>query len=270
MGGCELSATLLVFAATFVFGSGWFRRRRELPPVTTPPAGSEDVSEDAEAALTLRYVSQSPQALKKAAEAQANKPVEAVAEPEEEIEPLAWDEQDDVFRPQIIAADALLASLPLPALPSFQQDEAGIFIHRAAYETLRQHLKSDVTVEQGGLLLGQAFHDPDRNAYFLLVEQALPAVGGLETEVSFSYTETAWEHLTPHLQQMGAIRTLLGSYHSHPGMGVFLSKTDLETQAEIFPHPWQIALVVDPVADKTGFFLGKTGHPCERWYLLDV
>lgn len=268
-----MRAVLLDFAAAYMLGSGlggWFRRRRESLSPTMSATDSDDISETEEEALTLRYVSQSPQALKKAADAHTATSAANVSPLEEDIEPLAWDEQEDVFRPQIISTSVLLETLPLTTRPSFQQDEAGIFIYRTAYQTLRQHLKSDVTVEQGGLLLGQAFHDPDRNAYFLLIEQALPARGGLETEVSFSYTEAAWEHLTPHLQRMGANRSLLGSYHSHPGMGVFLSRTDLETQAEVFPHPWQIALVMDPIADKTGFFLGKTGHPCERWYLLDA
>ncbi|HLK61250.1 MAG TPA: Mov34/MPN/PAD-1 family protein, partial [Chthonomonadaceae bacterium] len=97
---------------------------------------------------------------------------------------------------------------------------------------------------------------------------ALPAHGAVETETTIEYTADAWQALTPRLQQMDASWTVLGSYHSHPGHGVFLSATDRDTQSEVFSHEWQVALVVDPVKDKIGFFLGEKGTPCPNWYVV--
>lgn len=74
-----------------------------------------------------------------------------------------------------------------------------------------------------------------------------------------------WEALAPQLEEIGADRTIVGSYHSHPGVGVFLSPTDMITQQSAFAHPWQIALVIDPQSEEIGFFTGEMGIPCPDW-----
>jgi len=118
-------------------------------------------------------------------------------------------------------------------------------------------------------LIGRALHDTRLNLYLLLLEEALPAPKGIETATSFSYTSETWAALFPHFQEMPANWTLMGSYHSHPDMGVFLSRVDLDTQENIFPHPWQVAIVVDPVRHEEGFFVGEKGVPCDDWYVVD-
>ncbi len=47
---------------------------------------------------------------------------------------------------------------------------------------------------------------------------------------------------------------IVGWWHSHPGFGCFLSKTDLHTQEFFFPQSYQVALVVDPVKNIFNFF----------------
>lgn len=47
---------------------------------------------------------------------------------------------------------------------------------------------------------------------------------------------------------------VVGWWHSHPGFGCFLSKTDLHTQEFFFPEIYQVALVVDPIKDEFQFF----------------
>lgn len=47
---------------------------------------------------------------------------------------------------------------------------------------------------------------------------------------------------------------VVGWWHSHPGFGCFLSKTDLHTQEFFFPELYQVALVVDPINDDFQFF----------------
>ncbi|MFW9866805.1 MAG: Mov34/MPN/PAD-1 family protein [Candidatus Thorarchaeota archaeon] len=52
---------------------------------------------------------------------------------------------------------------------------------------------------------------------------------------------------------------VVGWWHSHPGIGCFLSNTDLRTQEYFFPESYQVALVVDPIRDEYKFFtLGKS------------
>ena len=47
---------------------------------------------------------------------------------------------------------------------------------------------------------------------------------------------------------------VVGWWHSHIGLGSFLSATDIHTQEYFFPEPYQVALVVDPIRNMHKFF----------------
>lgn len=190
------------------------------------------------------------------------------SEPAEE-EVIIWDEQEDVYRPTVVDAEPFVRSLAMKRPPTLPAKQSVIFLRRSAFEKIQAHLKSNVAVELGGLLIGQSFREEARESFLMLIEDALPAAGGEETATSFAYTSESWNALLPQLTRMNAAWTLLGSYHSHPGMGVFLSSTDLETQGAVFSQPWQIALVIDPVNEEVGFFTGALGKPCPHWYLVE-
>jgi len=54
---------------------------------------------------------------------------------------------------------------------------------------------------------------------------------------------------------------VLGWYHSHPGLGLFLSGYDRRLHAQIFGHePWSVALVIDAIADTRAFFWRRGGE----------
>jgi hypothetical protein len=61
--------------------------------------------------------------------------------------------------------------------------------------------------------------------------------------------------------------TILGWYHSHPGHGIFLSGTDLNTQRLSFNKIWQIAIVYDPLRHEIGYFYGADGKRTQPVYL---
>ncbi len=187
-----------------------------------------------------------------------------VPEPEE----IEWREQEDVYRPQSVHAPDLLASLTLKKTPNICKGSLFCFVRRPVFEKIQAHLRSNTRIELGGLLMGEAFYDAEQEHYTVVVKEAIPAYDGEGTALTFAYTEATWQALSPQLQALPAKWTLLGSFHSHPGMGVFLSSTDLETQRDIFFHDWQIALVIDPISDAIGFFFGAEGHPASYWELI--
>jgi len=184
---------------------------------------------------------------------------------ESEIE---WEEQEEVYRPETVVAETFLPSLPLSFAPELRPNAYLLFIRRQAWNLVQEHLRSDISVEQGGLLVGRALYDTRLNTYIILIEEALVAPQGVETATSFSYTAETWAAIFPHFRELPSNWTLLGSYHSHPNFGVFLSRVDLDTQENIFPHPWQVAVVVDPVRNEEGFFTGEKGVACNDWYIL--
>ncbi len=198
----------------------------------------------------------------------ASVPAPAPLHPREISEEMEWTEQGDVYRPTAANAPALLNSFGLSESSPLRAGKSLCFVRRTAWETLQAHLRKDTRIELGGLLVGQAFYDAERTVYIVVVEQALPALDGAGTALTFSYTEETWRTLSPQMQNLPPDWTLLGSYHSHPGLGVFLSSTDLETQRGVFFHDWQVALVVDPLSNAIGFFFGAEGHPCPHWQLL--
>ena len=179
-----------------------------------------------------------------------------------------WEESRDVYRPKQCELFREIATLALEKPPVVRAGQALVAINRAAYASLRLHLQRDLKNESGGLLIGEASFDPHLNSYLLVIHEALPAESADETEFSISFTAETWAQLMPQIRHLNPAFTIVGSYHSHPGMGVFLSPTDLETQAGVFPYPWQTALVVDPIADDLGFFMGEKGKPCKSWVLF--
>ena len=185
-----------------------------------------------------------------------------------DFDEIEWSDQEDVYRPQRARASEFLSALSPERMPDLRRGSSCCLVRRAAFEKLQKHLSSDTRIELGGLLIGQSIYDADLDLYCVVVEEALPAHDGEGTAVTFAYTAATWQALTPQLQSLPATWTLLGSYHSHPGMGVFLSSTDMETQRGVFFHDWQIALVIDPLSHAVGFFFGAEGHPCSQWSLV--
>ena len=53
---------------------------------------------------------------------------------------------------------------------------------------------------------------------------------------------------------------MIGWAHSHPGHSIFLSATDLQTQALWFREAWSLALVFDPISGEYGVFAGPDGQ----------
>lgn len=181
---------------------------------------------------------------------------------------ITWQEQEDVYGPRRVEMAAFLTGLGLKRAALIARGQRAVYIRKAALQEIRRHVASDTKVELGGLLLGHAAHDPDSDAWATIVERSAAATGAETSARSITYTQEAWNSILPAMQRMDESWTLVGSYHSHPGMGVFLSSTDLETQAAVYSQEWQVALVVDPVSEDLGFFLGPEGDPCEDWYLL--
>ncbi|MDE2126841.1 MAG: Mov34/MPN/PAD-1 family protein [Armatimonadetes bacterium] len=178
---------------------------------------------------------------------------------------IEWQEADDAYRPRHTETRRVLEGLLGAGALRFRPGRDVVVLQHAAWIDLRRHLAAKLQVEQGGLLIGRAFSDSLHGGWLVVVDEALPAEEAEETLVSVEWTPKSWEKMLPRLKTMTAETTIVGSYHSHPGHGVYLSELDLETQRGLFPEPWQIALVVDPVRDEGGVFLGEQGKRCPDW-----
>lgn len=246
-----------------MFGFG--KSKNAAKPVSRQQADSNPTDDLLALSEEEEFAASEQQARERARQRQGQPPAPAVKQVEDDID---WNEQQDVYRPTDADAAEYLARL-MPGRPvTLKQGNSIILTRQAAFEKIQTHLRSNLKIELGGLVIGKVVQDTARALYLVIVEDALPAVGGTGTAISFEYTSESWQSLTPQLQQMSADQTIVGSYHSHPGLGVFMSSTDRDTQSDIFDHAWQIALVIDPIREQVGFFISVSATPCPDWYLF--
>lgn len=111
--------------------------------------------------------------------------------------------------------------------------------------------------EMGGLLLGHAYALPVTPLHgfgFLVdVEAHVPSERFDSSPVSLRMESQLWQRATPHLD---AGLTVVGWYHSHPGLGAFFSGTDRATQRAFFREPYSLGLVIDPVRAEHACYAG--------------
>jgi proteasome lid subunit RPN8/RPN11 len=129
----------------------------------------------------------------------------------------------------------------------------------AALAAIQVHLSSDITMEQVGLLFGHVEETAcEPSIVTILTSHPLDPASASSTHVAMRRDQwpSAWRRLTSCKPD----QQLVGWYHSHPGHGIFLSATDLRTQALWFRQPWHVALVFDPVSHSLGAFCGPQGQ----------
>ncbi len=132
-----------------------------------------------------------------------------------------------------------------------------IYIASSVIRAVQRQALNSPGAETGGVLLGR-FHK-SRNETFLEVMDIIEAANAKSTDVSLTFTHETWEHIARQ-QSSHPDLAIVGWYHSHPGLGVFLSKEDRFIHSSYFSEPWQIALVVDPEQDGFGVFRSADGE----------
>ncbi|MEM4186518.1 MAG: Mov34/MPN/PAD-1 family protein, partial [Candidatus Caldarchaeum sp.] len=114
-------------------------------------------------------------------------------------------------------------------------------IYPLALAKIVKHSTSNLHREVAGLLIGKASGK---------VLEIWDAVTGEQygTPAYVHLDETVMSRVAEELSQEGKGRYIVGWYHSHPGLDVFLSPTDVDTQKRYqLMYPKAVALVIDPV-----------------------
>jgi proteasome lid subunit RPN8/RPN11 len=141
----------------------------------------------------------------------------------------------------------------------FWQSPAGagvdIFLitHLEVYSSIHEHAASSLPNETGGFLLGRVAFDAQRGSWHIEVDETMPVEPLSQNPVHFSFTWRDVDRVRSYRESQH--KALVGWYHTHPDLGVFLSETDLEkTHRVLFAEPFQVALVYDPVRSVAGYF----------------
>jgi proteasome lid subunit RPN8/RPN11 len=150
-----------------------------------------------------------------------------------------------------------------------ESEQAGfdLYLSKLAEEKLRNHALSRLSprMEVMGLLLGTLYRHQGRE-YVLardIVTTDLDA-----SLVSVRFDRSGFEKLFDSLDDSGFDYIIVGWYHSHPGHGCFLSKTDVDTQVSMFDRPFHSALVIDPVNMEIETFKVIDGRSLHRPFAI--
>jgi proteasome lid subunit RPN8/RPN11 len=116
--------------------------------------------------------------------------------------------------------------------------------------------------------VGQPYYDAEMARYFVIIQAAVPAQEAEGSSVHLQFTPETWSYISGILEEDYPQQAIVGWYHSHPGLGIFMSGTDQATQRAFYNHPWCLAVVVDPIKQKTGWFIGEDSQPLHRQYVI--
>jgi proteasome lid subunit RPN8/RPN11 len=142
-----------------------------------------------------------------------------------------------------------------------------VFVSSSVFAELSEYCRSDMDNEVGGGLAGRWHIDARTEEQFVLVEGILPASFTRQGSAFLTFTQDTLVAMNEDLEKRFPERQIVGWYHTHPRMGVFLSHYDVWLHNHFFPEPWQVALVIEPHTSVGGFFIRQEGgHLDPRLY----
>jgi proteasome lid subunit RPN8/RPN11 len=162
----------------------------------------------------------------------------------------------------------------LPALGGFtlhqcldekrEPGDPNVLCSHTVIQNVLRHLKQDTTREHGGLLLGYETALGSGDVPTVLVLHSLPAKNTVGSKTHVTFGDATWEEFDNYRRKLDALGLHLqrvGWYHSHPDIKIFLSPYDLDVNKTFDGRKNPIALVIDPINHRAGFFVrGKVGY----------
>jgi proteasome lid subunit RPN8/RPN11 len=140
--------------------------------------------------------------------------------------------------------------------------KCNIIFPQTVYRKVMEHLAHDTSREHGGFLLGYEIGDNELGIPTVVVEDAVAAKFTEGTPVRLTFTTETFRDLdvaVDNSSKFGWVQQRIGWYHSHPNISIFLSHWDLDVCKTFDRRRLPIALVVDPVRNCGGFFVGGKG-----------
>ncbi|MBR0280961.1 MAG: hypothetical protein IJQ81_05120 [Oscillibacter sp.] len=136
------------------------------------------------------------------------------------------------------------------------ESPCALYILPAAFEEIKSHIEWRVQsaynrYEQGGILIGDVYKDPETQIVYGLVKSVIPSpISGDETYLKF--TQESWIEMHKALDRKkastpdGGQMRILGWYHTHPNMRVEMSNVDQNTHRKFFSQYWQFSVIFNP------------------------
>ncbi|MBI4670896.1 MAG: hypothetical protein HY741_04400 [Chloroflexi bacterium] len=134
-----------------------------------------------------------------------------------------------------------------------------IFFMQSAYLKCVAHAASNLAREVGGVLIGETRADPERALPYIVIQDMLPARWVKHSSTHLTFTQDTLVELNTILEDDFPGKRMVGWFHTHPRLGIFLSSYDTWLHTYFFNDPLQVALVIDPHWERGGFFVWQDG-----------
>lgn len=162
-------------------------------------------------------------------------------------------------------------TLPLNfiTIGEIDQESIRIYIKQDVYKQIEKNAKEHMEKEVGSILLGDFIDDDGRKT--VIVSDFIEAKFTDASAATLTFTHETWDYVYKEKDKKYQDKKIVGWQHTHPGYGIFLSNYDIFIQENFFNLPWQIAYVVDPIADTRGFFEWKNDKVAKMtgFYIYD-
>ncbi|MCA9939155.1 MAG: Mov34/MPN/PAD-1 family protein, partial [Anaerolineales bacterium] len=131
-----------------------------------------------------------------------------------------------------------------------------ILMNEPAFRDTQAHALSSMNREVAGMLIGPPPEKQPDGRYLVHITDIIIAKHTRMHGASVTYTPESWRYINDKLQERypEGDAVIVGWYHTHPGFGIFLSGMDQFIHQNFFTQIWHVALVLDPRAQRTGFF----------------
>ncbi|HPS90661.1 MAG TPA: Mov34/MPN/PAD-1 family protein [Methanothrix sp.] len=124
-----------------------------------------------------------------------------------------------------------------------------LYINENAWMDINKHAIEGDSIEIGGFLMGFKCILDDHPIVWITKSVR----GNCRSSAAQVIIETStYDNVLTEMESNGL--SVVGWYHTHPGIGIFLSGTDKNTMFRHFNNPSSIALVLDPKRNTWGFF----------------
>jgi proteasome lid subunit RPN8/RPN11 len=130
--------------------------------------------------------------------------------------------------------------------PGDSSERFDIYFTKISMDQIIEHCRtySQEKLEVMGFLIGDIYKWKNRS-YSLVKDVVTTDLDA--TNISVKFDREGFEGLFGKLDDLDYDYVIVGWYHSHPGLGCFMSSKDMETQKRMFNQPFHTALVVDPI-----------------------
>jgi proteasome lid subunit RPN8/RPN11 len=144
-------------------------------------------------------------------------------------------------------------SYPNKEFPGPQEATAllKIAFRSSAYSNMHSHIRSDLSREVCGVLVGNIFQD--KGEAFLEIAHIIEGKHVDKGSKHVTFTHDTWNDIHQKLDSQYKDMQIIGWYHSHPGFGVIFSEMDAFIHKNFFSGDKLVAFVIDPLLSEESY-----------------